>query len=160
MELTFGLFVDMADAQKAALDLLRRGFEEGEINLLVRHQIVQGPSPEKHGRIGADTAIGRVLSGGKQVVLGRDGTLLCAGRNATALLNAAVDAGHDSLISMLEQFLAPAHAAAYADGVREGGVLVWVDVARGGVHDAEGALHSGRGVSVTTVNVPDRFDFR
>jgi len=160
MELTFGLFARRADVEKAANELLRRGFDEANINVLVRHQAARGGAPEQAGKHEELAILGRLLSRGKEVVLGRDGTMVCSGRNANNLVDAAIDAGHDSVLSMLEQFLAPAHAAAYADGVREGGMLVWIDDERGEVNDAEAALHYGEGVSVTSIEIPEEFDFR
>ena len=144
MKSIFALFEDFDNAQQAVQALLENGFEEEEMNVIVRAQIgkdwlrdnlehadLHRVDVRKSAEVGHKSARGLVdLLGGEQgVPLPGIGDVLAGGELATQLAQnaSATWAPEHGFKELLNELNIPEETAdAYHNGINEGGVLFWL----------------------------------
>ncbi len=167
MDIVFAVFQDYTDANGGVMHLMGRGFTRGKINVLARKDALTTATEPKPTAEGVEEAaeeqpegpgaIEMLFPTQTPVVLGPDGPVLGSGEMASSLLTTALAGGHDTIERMLGQFLEPAHASAYADALRNGGVLVWIaigpDAGPGTLSDIERELRDDKAQMVSTLDI-------
>lgn len=169
MKSIFALYDNYADADQAVNALLEEGFDEDQMNVLVREQIAKKNldvglhrvDVQKSDEVGRQTVRGLpALLGGEQPVPVPDiGGVLAAGDLATNTAQAASAswAPDTGLQKALMELSVPEDvAAAYRDGINEGGLLLWVRTADDQAPAAANALemNNGKRVSDYSGNAP------
>jgi hypothetical protein len=161
MKTIFALFQNYADADEAVDALLEEGFDEEQMNVVIREDTAKEnldlnlhqADVMKTDEVGEQTIHGlQQLLGGEQPVHVPDiGLVLAAGDLATLLSTGASAswAPDQALTAALEEFGVPANAAeAYREGINAGGVLTWVRVDDERAAAAAGALRGQNGQHV------------
>ncbi|NJN65696.1 MAG: hypothetical protein HC884_02780 [Chloroflexaceae bacterium] len=141
MRTVAGLFEHVEDAEQAASGLYRLGFRPDQVNVLARDVAVQEKAVGKTSEALTEGAIGGTVIGGLGgLLLGLSamsvpgiGPIITAGSIFTALGSTAAGAGVGAITGGLIGALSGAgipekDAHAYAEGVKQGGVLVVVKV--------------------------------
>ena len=136
MQSVFALFADYENGKVAVEDLLEAGFEQEEMNAILDAEVAKThveidldrvdivKSDELDGtRAGLDVMLGTEQPVGAPGV----GDVYAAGELATILVKtaSAPDTG-DMEVALIDFNVAPAMAAAYTEGLVDGGLLFWI----------------------------------
>jgi len=162
-----GLFTDQPRAEQAIRDLKDAGFSDSQIGILMKDRDEQRRMAEetgsKAGEGAAAGAIGGGLVGGVLGLLAGVGALaipgvgplIAGGALASTLAGAGIGAAAGGLIGALVGMGIPEEEARYyAEGVREGGILVTVNAGNRAAEAREilraAGADFGRGVTTAT----------
>lgn len=128
-----GVFKSMDDAQRAFDALQNKGFSRDEINFIANKD-AHGAKADAAADVAADAGIGAALGGVGGLLLSLVGLaipgigpILAAGPIVAALGGAGIGAAAGGLIGALADSGIPEeHAHQYAEGVRQGDILITV----------------------------------
>jgi hypothetical protein len=161
MKSIFALFKDYQDAEAAAADLLEKGFEEDEMNVIVHEQNAKNHMDvnlekvkvDATNKVGEQNVHGlvRILAGQRPVRLSDVGPIYAAGEIATMLARAAANPGavNGGLQAALVDFSVPKEVAEeFTTGIENEGVLFWIRTSDERAPEASSVLHSHKGVHV------------
>ena len=131
MRTIFALFEGYGEAKRAVDELVSKGFDPGDLNLIVQEPAARknidagkGDRPDE----GQMTPIDRLIAGQRPTVVPDVGNVVAAGNAATTMVEtASAGSSPSSLRDALIGFDVPDEMAGfYRDGVCDGGVLLWM----------------------------------
>lgn len=161
MRTVFALFEGYREAKRAVDELVSKGFDEDEINVVVQELTARSDmdvdfrtmNAEKSVKLGGKSLGGMdgLLAGQRAVTVPGAGDVYAAGKTASIVVRAAANerSSPGGLRGALIDFDVPREAAGfYAEGVADGGVLVWVRADDARVAELANVLSSTRGEEV------------
>jgi hypothetical protein len=165
----FALLQDYSEARTAVHELRHAGFEPADLNLIVQVSTVDNYAGATPARVEPDTAerfggegagLEGMLAGRPTMTLPDVGRVYVVGQLAAMAAQAISSPGRTEgalAAALSEQGVTADVARAYADGLRRGGLLLWLSVDDGRAGEAAEALRLRHGEYVANyVRPPDR----